>query len=345
MPPKIKKRVAKKSLICWNKEGKTICAAKSTFSNYKPRKKKKAVKPEVKKAVVKKAVVKKAVVKKAVVKKAVVKKAVVKPVVKPVVKKPDPPKRKLRNKAERDEIFKTFIAYMKSPSKRQMNYVLKMGLDSRDITRVADLKKLVDFYPTPTRCLEQQIIRRSDNILECTAGLGYVVNDVIEINPRAKITAYEYDEDLVRIGNNILGTDILQRKNFLKIPLKNDYDFIFCNPPFSSSYSKKDPYYVKFLIKVIQLRENNTNKGKLQIQFLCPITLFMKIGDQWKGNSTLGAKDFFKKVSQKQLKIYCDDLGYDINKLMTSDLYFKFTEPCQFETTAIKTANFLIEGN
>jgi len=69
MPPKIKKRVAKKSIVCWNKEGKTICAGKSTFSNYKPRKKKKAV------AVVKKPVVKKAVVKKAVVKKTVVKKA------------------------------------------------------------------------------------------------------------------------------------------------------------------------------------------------------------------------------------------------------------------------------
>ena len=66
MPPKIKKRVAKKSLVCWNKEGKTICAGKSTFSNYKPRKKKKVVKkPVVKKAVVKKAVVKKPVVKKA----------------------------------------------------------------------------------------------------------------------------------------------------------------------------------------------------------------------------------------------------------------------------------------
>ena len=65
MPPKIKKRVAKKSLVCWNKEGKTICAGKSTFSNYKKREKKKVVK----KAVVKKAVVKKAVVKKAVVKK------------------------------------------------------------------------------------------------------------------------------------------------------------------------------------------------------------------------------------------------------------------------------------
>ena len=66
MPPKVKKRVGKKSLICWNKEGKTICAGKSTFAKYKPRKKKKVVKkPVVKKAVVKKAVVKKAVVKKA----------------------------------------------------------------------------------------------------------------------------------------------------------------------------------------------------------------------------------------------------------------------------------------
>lgn len=88
MPPKTKKRVAKKSLVCWNKEGKTICAGKSTFSNYKPRKKKKVVKkPVVEKAVKtatvastrysihKKAVVKKPVVKKAVVKKPVVKKA------------------------------------------------------------------------------------------------------------------------------------------------------------------------------------------------------------------------------------------------------------------------------
>ena len=56
MPPKVKKRVGKKSLICWNKEGKTICAGKSTFAKYKPRKKKKVVKkPVVKKAVVKKA--------------------------------------------------------------------------------------------------------------------------------------------------------------------------------------------------------------------------------------------------------------------------------------------------
>lgn len=66
MPPKTKKRVAKKSLVCWNKEGKTICAGKSTFSNYKPRpKKKKAEKPVVKKTVAKKPVVKKPVVKKA----------------------------------------------------------------------------------------------------------------------------------------------------------------------------------------------------------------------------------------------------------------------------------------
>ncbi len=82
MPPKTKKRVAKKSLVCWNKEGKTICAGKSTFSNYKPRpKKKKAEKPVVKKPVVKKAVktatvasTRYSIHKKAVAKKPVVKK-------------------------------------------------------------------------------------------------------------------------------------------------------------------------------------------------------------------------------------------------------------------------------
>ena len=313
-----KKTIPKKSLVCWTKkeDNKVICVNKSTFKNFKP-----------KKTVVKKTVVKKQEPKKQEPKKQEPKKQVL----------------KLRNKDEREKIFETFITFMKSPSKRNMNYLMKQNLSEKDINRVLDLKKLSDFYPTPTRCLDENSIKKSKNILECTAGLGYVVNDIININPNAKITAYELDSDLVRIGNNILGNDIIKQNNFLKIPLKNDFDFIFCNPPFSSGYSKKDPFYVKFLIKVLQLKENNNNKN-LQIQFLCPITLFMKIGDEWKGGKIILSSEFFKKVSKNQLKNYCDSLNYDMKKLLESKFIFTFLKPCQFETTKIQTANFKISN-
>ena len=345
-------KISKKDLVCWTRkeDKKVVCVSKGSFRDFKQEPKKPVVKkpvvkkPVVKKEVVKKAVVKKAVVKKEVVKKPVVKKAVVKKAVvkKPVVEKPVVKKeRKLRNKDEREKIFDTFITFMRSPSKRNMNYLIKQNLDERDINRVSELKKLSDFYPTPTKCLDINSITKSKNILECTAGLGYVVNDIININPNSKITACELDSDLVRIGNNILGDDIIKQQNFLKIPLKNDYDFIFCNPPFSSGYSKKDPFYVKFLIKVLQLKENNNNKN-LQIQFLCPITIFSKIGSEWEGGRTLISSEFFKKVSQKQLKTYCESLNYDIKKLLESKYVFTFLKPCQFETTKIQSANFKI---
>ena len=312
-----KNKVSKKDLVCWARKGdkKVICVSKGTFRDFKE---------EPKKPVVKKAVVKKPVVKKPVVKKPVVKKA-----------------RNLRKKDERQKIFETFITFMRSPSKRNMNYLIKQNLNERDINRVYDLKKLSDFYPTPTKCLDIYGITKSKNILECTAGLGYVVNDILNINPYSKITAYELDYDLVRIGNNILGDDIIKQQNFFKIPLKNDYDFIFCNPPFTSGYSKKDPFYVKFLIKVLQLKENNNNKN-LQIQFLCPITIFSKIGSEWEGGRTMISNEFFKKVNQKQLKTYSESLNYDIKKLLESNYIFTFLNPCKFETTNIQSANFKI---
>ena len=335
MPPKIKKRVAKKSLVCWTKDNKVICASKGTFKDYVP--KKKAVKKVVKKPESPKPPPKKKAVK-----------APEPPPPKPkkkAVKVPEPPKPS-RNTSDE---FETLYKFLRAPSKRTRGFLSKIGFTEREQVDLFNSQKLNDFYPTPKRCLDERAIKYSDNILECTAGVGFVVNFMKEINPKAKIDAYELNPGAVEIADKLLGKGVIVRKDFLKLDVvPNDYDFIFCNPPFTQGAGNREPYYLKFLIKVLQIMEKNKGLKEqgwaygVTVQFLCPKTIFNKI-QTFREDDMLESYKFFKKCPAKTLKKYCEELGYSYKRLMKEDLFmFRFMKDCQFETTGVESANLYI---
>jgi len=345
MPPKIKNRVSPKNLVCWTKDNKVICVSKGTFKDYVP-KKKAVVKKTVKKAESPKPPPKKKAVKKAESPKPPPKKKAVKKTESP---KPPPKKKAVKVSRNTSDEFETLYKFLRTPSKRTRGFLSKIGFTEREQIDLFNSQKLNDFYPTPKRCLDERAIKYSDKILECTAGVGFVVNYMKEINPKAEIDAYELNPGAVEIADKLLGKGVIVRKDFLKLDVvSNDYDFIFCNPPFTQGAGNREPYYLKFLIKVLQIMEKNKGLKEqgwaygVTVQFLCPKTIFNKI-QTFKEDDMVESYKFFKKCPAKTLKKYCEELGYSYKRLMKEDLFmFRFMKDCQFETTGVESANLYI---
>jgi hypothetical protein len=189
-------------------------------------------------------------------KKVVVKKEVVKKEVKKVVKKVEEPPKIDFETINRN--LNTVIKYLNSPSKKSFNDLSritdKAGLTQSSIERMFQSQKLNDFYPTPKKCIIDAVeyIKDATNILEGTAGLGFVSTAMKEINPKANIDSIEYNKDMVMVGNALTENALnIKEGDFFKVPNEATYDHIFLNPPFTSIYSKKDNYYVKFVLKLL----------------------------------------------------------------------------------------------
>lgn len=130
-----------------------------------------------------------------------------------------------------------------------------------------------DFYPTPTKCITEvpevvRAIKRAEKILEPTAGLGAIVDAVETINKKAKITANELNADFVPILRKLFPSVKVTQENFMDYPIKNDFDTIICNPPFSFGSNKK--IYLSFLFKCLRLLNESKAKGELSLIFICP---------------------------------------------------------------------------
>ena len=208
-------------------------------------------------------------------------------------------------------------------------------------------KKLNDFYPTPKHCIieAKEYIMEAKNILEATAGLGFVSVAMKEINPKAKIDSLEYDRNTVKVGN-VLTENVLNIKegNFFNMPNMTNYDHIFLNPPFTSGYSKRDNYYVKFVLKLLlMLHETASNKRNKEIsaQLLVPPSFF-NLNNVDKGDMIyLG--DFLSKVPKAELNRYLKELNIDKDDLENVvDTNCQYIGLCKFDTTKFNVANFIL---
>jgi methylase of polypeptide subunit release factors len=144
----------------------------------------------------------------------------------------------------------------RSLNKLEKDYKLPADLVSSFITST----KTLDFYPTPTGCLDNQyineVINESKNILEPSYGVGSIINYIHNVNPEANITGYELSDGLYNISKSVLLPNskiTLHLKNFLTKDFKdNDFQTIICNPPFTRTYytdktHKDNRFYYDFL--------------------------------------------------------------------------------------------------
>jgi hypothetical protein len=132
--------------------------------------------------------------------------------------------------------------------------------------------KDADFYPTPSKCLENEdivrTIERADRIFEPTAGLGSMVDFIESINPKAEITANELNTSFIPILKKLFPEVKVINENFYDMKVENNYDTIVCNPPFS--FGSNNKIYLDFLFKCLQMLNKSKATGELALIFICP---------------------------------------------------------------------------
>jgi hypothetical protein len=166
-----------------------------------------------------------------------------------------------------------------------------------------EAKKGFDFYPTPISCIEpiKDIIEKSYNILEPTAGIGHIINQIRKINKKAKLTAIEFTyffRDVLKIFNPDITVNPEGINNFLKYNPDNvDYDLILINPPFTKGGDSR--YYMDFLFHCLYLINRTNNIYEPKIIFISP-----DIVKNNKKANTFGLEDILTSelLSKKKLK-------------------------------------------
>lgn len=229
--------------------------------------------------------------------------------------------------------YEKIIKFLKSPSKRNETYLNNLGLTNEELQNIFYSQKLDDFYPTPMNCILEvkNDLKNSFNILEPTCGLGFTILLFKIINPHADITAYEYNYNITKVANKLLAETGLkvERKDFFDVSDKNNYDYIFLNPPFTSGIKKKDKYYFKFLIKLFKVMAGS--KKSITSSFICPKNILpnnIKVGDSF------SVEDIFYNVSKTELKKYLDSFNMtidDLNDILP--ILGRVVSKCNFETT------------
>jgi len=243
------------------------------------------------------------------------------------------------------------------------------------IDRIRGNMKTTDFYPTPEHCIlkAKDYIKESKNIIDVSAGLGYPLYYMSKINSKAKYTGIEYNDFTHEVSQNIFkdsNIDI-KRGDFFKLKLNSPYDYYFLNPPFTSSFSKKDNYFIKFILYLIMIL-NTTEVKKITSQILMPSKFIDKSG--FKIGENVNLADVILKTPKKELERYFKELDffnkldvdlkdfikeykkdlekgtkYDINDVyyiiledFTSGLV-DYMDRCKFDTTNFKISNLIWE--
>ena len=227
--------------------------------------------------------------------------------------------------------FNNVLKFMKSPSKRNYNYLQGLDLSNKELDDIFFSKKLNDFYPTPLKCFEEisDSLEQANNILDPTCGLGFSLLYLRLLSKNSKVEGFEYYKYVVDIGNKLLkDTDlIIKHKDFFDIPNKNKYDYIFLNPPFTQENKKK--YYIKFLIKLFMMIDKSENS--IEASFICPKNI---IKYELKKGDIFDALELFDNISKKELKGYLDD--FKINSDDLADIIppmAQYIGECKFQTT------------
>ena len=327
----------------------------------------KAVKKEpTKKVAVKK--VEPKVEPKVAVKKVEPKVAVKKVEVKKVEPKVEPKKDNLIDKK-----IDTIVQFIKNPSKRQYNNLEKLKFNMKIIDFVQNNVKLTDFYPTPEKCIlaVKKYILGSENVIDLTAGIGAPIYYISKIVPKASLTAIEKNNETFELGKDILKDSNIKFKKGDVFDLKNNllFDYYFLNPPFTSSYSAKDNYYIKFILKLGMILENSNIK-KTTSQILMPTKFLNEAGIKIGTANTNTIAEILMKVPKKELQRYLDELKFfdkidvDIKEQLKEakeidksinirDIYYEifenvfygetiYVDDCTFDFTKFKIANMIL---
>ena len=211
------------------------------------------------------------------------------------------------------EKINTLIQYFKSPSTRQYNYLEKLGFNMGTIDRVQQNIKLTDFYPTPEKCILEgkDYIKESKNFIDPTAGIGAPIYYISILKPNATYTAIEYSEQTFNLANDILkGSNInLKKGNFFNLVNTQPFDYYFLNPPFTSSVSSKDNYYIKFILKLGMIHEISNLKYVVS-QLLFPVKFIEQAGYKIGDTNTSIIADMLMKVPKTEIERYLKELNF-----------------------------------
>ena len=141
---------------------------------------------------------------------------------------------------------KALQSLVKGPSQAELEERKRSQLLEEKLVALRSAK-IAGFFPTPDalieRMLDELAISPGDDILEPEAGIGSIVDKVLErIDGRSTITANEYHSGLFEVLDlKYAGDDrvSLVRSDFLEWDLSPGYERIVMNPPFEKRADAK----------------------------------------------------------------------------------------------------------
>jgi hypothetical protein len=212
------------------------------------------------------------------------------------------------------------ISAIYKENKEKLPYKLEILKDYPKLLR--DAQKGSDFYPTPLTCIEpfKKIIEQSDNILEPTAGVGHIINQIRIINKKAQITAIEFSAwfaDILRMFNPDISVNPDNSSNFLNYnPDSVNYDLILINPPFTKGTDSR--YYMDFLFHCLYLMNRTKDIYNSNIIFISP-----DIIDNSRENKTYILDNIISSKFLSSKKLYQICVRYGLNPSIKQIEYLK----------------------
>lgn len=176
-----------------------------------------------------------------------------------------------------------------------------------------------DFYPTPSVCVSrfEKEINNGTNILEGTAGIGHILNDIRGIkykfgdNDYYMMKAVEYDNILASYLT-IMNPDVeVGHGDFLKLKPEavKGVDLIILNPPFTSGSNKN--YYFDFLFKALYLLRSSDVQYHPELIFISPpIVNEREVSNR--NNSVFYLNDILEYLPKTLLKKYEKEYNFSM---------------------------------
>jgi hypothetical protein len=203
-------------------------------------------------------------------------------------------------------------------STRAYNKFLKENpeFDREFVNSLVGTQKEMDFYPTPETCLAHKkilfCIKKASNILEPTAGLGSMVHFISKHKrPSTKVVVNELNRSFIAPLKKFFPKFTITEENFLEQDVKNSYDLIICNPPFSIGKDKKA--YLDFLLKCCYMLNTSSARGEKCLIFICP-ELIKKEG-YWREGELFDFRSILSGIPFERInKMYKELNGSSLNK-------------------------------
>lgn len=192
-------------------------------------------------------------------------------------------------------------------NKLEKEYNLSKDLISSFITST----KTLDFYPTPTDCLNNDyifnVINESKNILEPTYGVGNIINFIHNVNPEVDITGYElstdlYNKKLISPIDKIELEDKIKKKE--KVKAKKEKISKSSYTPQISKESDFKSYTYNQLMEYLDYKKYYYNQAKDKTKK----DLIQRALDKWKPYAK------FKKYKKSELQKIASDYNIVVGK-------------------------------